>query len=179
MMAGKWLHFNGRRQINKKHAPPGIPVYSLHAHSVFDDLISFHDFRGQYILIVNTASDCGYTAQYAELEALQQQFKGRLSILAFPANNFGNQEKGNDADIAAFCESNYDVSFPVIKKSDVIGPHKNEVYQWLTDPVKNGWNNQEPSWNFCKYLISPSGNLLGFFESGVSPLSDDIAGRIR
>ncbi|MCU0388385.1 MAG: glutathione peroxidase [Chitinophagaceae bacterium] len=179
LMAGKWLKYNGKHAINKKNNAPSIPIYTLNAYTNQGELVSFHDFKGQYILLTNTASDCGYTAQYAELQQLQERFKGRLTVLAFPANDFGGQEPANDDEIAQFCGSNFGVTFPVMMKSDVKGLDKNEVYQWLTDPAKNGWNSKEPTWNFCKYLINPSGNLIGFFESGISPLDDDIAGRIH
>ena len=179
LMAGKWLKYNGKHIINKKNSPPAIPIYTLSAYTNQGELVSFHDFKGQYILLANTASDCGYTAQYAELQKLQDRHKGRLAVLAFPANDFGGQEPANDDDIAEFCGSNFGVKFPVMLKSDVKGPDKNEVFQWLTDPAKNGWNSKEPTWNFCKYLINPSGTLIGFFESGISPLDDDIAGRIH
>jgi glutathione peroxidase len=178
-MAGKWLKFNGEHAINKKNSGPGIPIYTLNATTNQGQIVSFHDFKGHYLLITNTASDCGYTAQYAELQQLQDRFNSRLKVLAFPANDFGGQEPANDDVIAEFCKNNFGVTFPVMMKSDVKGTDKNEVFQWLTDPAKNGWNNKEPSWNFCKYLINPSGNLIGFFESGISPLDEDIAGRIH
>jgi glutathione peroxidase len=179
MVAGKWLKYNGKHQINRKNTAPNIPVYTLYANTNMGESVCFHDFKGQYILIANTASDCGYTAQYAELQQLQDRFKGRLTVLGFPANDFGGQEPANDDEIAEFCESNFGVTFPVMMKSDIKGPGKNDVYQWLTDPAKNGWNSKEPTWNFCKYLINPTGTLIGFFESGISPLDDDIAGRIH
>lgn len=178
-IAGKWLRFNGEHLINKKNSAPSIPIYTLNAYTNQGELISFHDFKGQYLLLANTASDCGYSPQYAELQQLHDRFKGRLTVLAFPANDFGGQEPGNNDEIARFCGSNFGVTFPVMMKSQVKGPDQHEVYQWLTDPAKNGWNNREPNWNFCKYLINASGTLIGFFESGISPLDDDIAGRIH
>jgi glutathione peroxidase len=178
-MAGKWLKINGKNLINKKNTPPNIPIYTLHANTNQGELVSFHDFKGHYILISNTASHCGYTAQYSELQQLQDKFKGRLKVLAFPANDFGGQEPDADDAIANFCESNFGVKFPIMMKTEVKGRDKNEIFKWLTDQGKNGWNTKEPTWNFCKYLINPSGTLIGFFESGISPLDEEIAGRIR
>jgi glutathione peroxidase len=122
-------------------------------------------------LIVNTASDCGYTAQYAELQSLYTQFGDRLIILGFPCNQFKEQEKGNEQDIASFCQVNYGVTFPLFQKADVKkGINQHPVYQWLTDPAKNGWNKQEPVWNFSKYLIDEEGRLTHYMDPSVSPL---------
>ncbi len=178
-LGSKWLKYKGKHVINKKNSPPKTPIYTLHAKTNQGQSVSFQDFKGQYILICNTASQCGYTAQYRELQALQDRFSGRLQVLAFPANDFGEQEPEADDHIAAFCEINFGVKFPVMMKSDVVGRDKNEIFKWLSEPGRNGWNNKEPVWNFCKYLINPSGTLIGFFESGISPLNEEIAGRIH
>ncbi len=178
-MAGKWFKYNGKHLVNKKNVAPNIPIYTLYANTNQGEPVSFHDYKGQYLLICNTASHCGYTAQYKELQALQDRLKGRLQVLAFPANDFGGQEPESDDDIANFCEGNFGVKFPLMMKSEVVGQNKNDIFRWLTDPGQNGWNSKEPTWNFCKYLINPSGTLVGFFESGISPLDEEIAGRIR
>ncbi|HSK13758.1 MAG TPA: glutathione peroxidase [Phnomibacter sp.] len=153
-------------------------IYELSAVTNQGRLIDFASLRGRYLLIANTASHCGYTAQYAEMQQLQEKYPDLLTVLAFPANDFGGQEPGSDDDIANFCAVNFGVSFPVMMKTDVVGSTKNPVYKWLSDPAKNGWNSKEPTWNFCKYLIGPDGRLLGFFESAVSPLDPEISGRI-
>lgn len=143
--------------------------YSLKAILNNGEEISFQKYKGKKILIVNLASKCGYTPQYEELESLHQKNKD-IVILGFPANNFGAQEPGTDKEIAEFCKSNYCVTFPLFKKDDVKGNSKQAVYEWLTDKNKNGWNDQEPKWNFYKYLVDEQGNLLKVFSSSVSPM---------
>lgn len=149
--------------------------YDLKATANDGSLIDFANFKNKKVLIVNTASDCGYTPQYKDLEKLHLQKKDTLILLAFPANNFMAQEKGSDEAIANFCETNFAITFPLMRKTSVL---KNEaqsnVYQWLTEKEKNGWNTKEPSWNFCKYLIDKEGNLTHFFEASVSPMSKEI-----
>ena len=120
---------------------------------------------------MNLASQCGYTPQYEELEQLYQSNKNDLIILGFPSNDFGGQEPGTDTEIAQFCKINFGVTFPIFPKNFVSGPKKQPVYQWLTDPKKNGWNDKEPTWNFFKYMIDENGNLDTIFSSSVSPLS--------
>jgi Glutathione peroxidase len=152
--------------LNKKSI---MNFYSLNAVSNSGEEINFEKYKGKKILIVNLASQCGYTPQYEELEQLHQQNKN-IIVLGFPSNNFGGQEPGSDEEIAEFCKINYGVTFQLFKKADVKGIDKQPVYQWLSDANKNGWNNEEPKWNFYKYLIDENGNLSGVFSSSVSPL---------
>lgn len=141
---------------------------------------SFEQLKGHYVLIVNTASNCGYTGQYEELEKLYSTYKDKLAILAFPANDFKNQEEGDDAAIAAFCKLHYNIGFPLMKKSTVVkSADQNPVFAWLSDAALNGWNQQEPTWNFSKYLVDPDGKLMGYFDPAVSPLSSDITKNFR
>jgi glutathione peroxidase len=129
--------------------------------------------KGKKVLIVNTASNCGYTAQYGELQQLQERHKD-LVVIAFPSNDFKEQEKGTDSEIAAFC-SVYNVGFPLASKSSVLKkPQQNPVYQWLTDKEKNGWNTKQPSWNFSKYLVNEDGVLTHYFDPSISPLSAEV-----
>jgi glutathione peroxidase len=135
----------------------------------------FAQLKNKKVLIVNTASDCGFTAQYDDLEKLFELKKDTLEILAFPANDFQKQENRDDHSIAEFCKNNYGITFPLMRKSKVvIHSTQNEVYDWLTDKDKNGWNTNEPSWNFCKYLINEKGNLTHFFEAAEPPLGKNI-----
>jgi glutathione peroxidase len=128
--------------------------------------------KGKKVLIVNTASDCGFTGQYDELEKLHQQYKDKLIILGFPANDFKEQEKGDDAGIAEFCKVNFGVTFQLMQKSHVVkSAEQNPVFAWLSHKEKNGWCEQQPVWNFSKYLINEEGVLVGFYAQTVSPLS--------
>lgn len=136
--------------------------------------IPMSTYKGKKVLIVNTASECGYTPQYAELEELCKQQKDKLVLLGFPANNFGGQEPGDNHEIAAFCQKNFGVTFQLFEKSDVIGKNQNPLYSWLTHAEQNGWNDTPPNWNFCKYLINENGELVKFYSSSVSPLSEEI-----
>ena len=136
--------------------------------------------KGKKILIVNTASDCGYTAQYAELQCLFDNFEEELLVIAVPANDFGKQEKGSDAEILEFCQVNYGVTFPVTKKSVVVkGDQQHAIYKWLTDAALNGWNNHAPDWNFSKYLINEDGILTHYFGASISPLEDIVLDAIK
>lgn len=145
-----------------------VNFYSLKAITNPGKEISFQEYAGRKVLIVNLASECGYTPQYAGLEQLNCENKN-VVILGFPSNDFGGQEPGSDDDIANFCKVNYGVTFQLFKKDSVSGIHKQPVYQWLSDANKNGWNSKEPQWNFYKYLIDESGNLSKIFSSSVSP----------
>jgi glutathione peroxidase len=139
-------------------------------------VLNFDEFKNKKVLIVNTASDCGFTNQYEGLQELYEKYKDKLQIIGFPANDFGEQEKGSDETIEQFCKVNYGVTFPLAKKTIVKrkeGQH--EVFQWLTDESKNGWNYVAPTWNFCKYLINENGDLTHFFEAAVEPMGKEIA----
>jgi glutathione peroxidase len=155
------------------NAPASIYDYSFEA--IDGSTISLKNFTGKKLVIVNTASDCGYTAQYEELQKLYAQEKDKIAIIGFPANDFKQQEKGSNKDIEAFCKKNYGVAFPLASKSVVVkGSMQHPVFQWLSNPDKNGWNQQDPVWNFSKYIIDEHGNLIGYFDPGVSPLSKDF-----
>lgn len=149
-------------------------IYDLSMTSIDGTEINFSKYKGKRILIVNTASECGYTPQYKELQKLHEQYGDKLVVLGFPANNFGAQEPGSDKDIATFCEKNFGVTFQLFKKSDVVGNNRNIVFKWLTDKAQNGWNTEEPQWNFSKYLVSEKGELLKVLSSSVSPLDEQI-----
>ena len=144
-------------------------IYDYKVESLDGQEINFADFKGKKILVVNTASECGFTPQYADLEKLSKEYEKNLVIVGFPANNFGGQEPGSNTEIGAFCEKNFGVTFPLFKKDDVKGENKQPVYQWLSDKNKNGWNEIEPKWNFFKYLIDETGILLKVASSSVSP----------
>jgi glutathione peroxidase len=137
--------------------------------------VKLDQWKGKKLLLVNTASNCGYTGQYAELQKLYDSFKERLQIIAFPANDFKEQEKGSDEAIARFCSVNYGVQFTLAKKTSVVdGVQQNKVFQWLTNKEQNGWNDEQPPWNFTKYLVNEQGLLTNLFDPAISPLSTEV-----
>ncbi|MDX2306249.1 MAG: glutathione peroxidase [Microscillaceae bacterium] len=136
--------------------------------------IDFARYKGKKVLLVNVASKCGFTPQYEQLQALHEQHGDQVVILGFPANNFGGQEPGTHEEIATFCKKNYGVSFQLFEKISVKGNDQHPLYQWLSQKDQNGWNDQAPTWNFCKYLISENGELLKFYGSAVDPMGDEM-----
>ena len=142
----------------------------LHIDFSNGEILKLKELKGKKVLLVNTASDCGYTGQFEELQQVQNLYKDSLIIVGFPANDFLEQEKGADSNILNFCQVNYGVTFPIDKKSVVIkNANQNLIFEWLSNPAKNGWNDQEPVWNFSKYLLSETGELLGYFGPAISP----------
>ncbi len=170
---------NSTRLVHEKKQPP-VSFYSLKTLMNSGDTLDFTTLKGKKIMLVNTASDCGYTNQYEELQKLYEENKNSLLIIGFPANDFKEQEKGNDEEIAQFCKLNYGVTFPLAKKSIVIKEKdQNSVYRWLTDSMQNGWNNRQPSWNFCKYIVDEQGRLTHYFGASVSPLDEKLVEIIK
>jgi glutathione peroxidase len=141
--------------------------------------IDLKQYKGKKVLIVNTASQCGYTPQYKELQSLYEKYGDKLVILGFPANNFGSQEPGSNEEIEKFCKENHDVTFPVFEKISVLGDDMHPVYKWLTSKDLNGWNDQQPKWNFNKYLIDEGGNLLKYYSSAVKPMDKEIVDMLK
>ncbi len=144
-------------------------IYEYKVEALDGSTIDFSDFKGKKILIVNTASKCGYTYQYEGLEALYKKYKGKLVIVGFPSNNFGFQEPGSNEDIAAFCQKNYGVTFPMAAKIDVKGKDMAPIYHWLTKKEYNNYDNSSVKWNFQKYLVDEEGKLVGIYSSKVKP----------
>ncbi len=175
-------HSNGKKQSleNKNGATPSMSFYDLTMTAIDGTPFNFSNVKGKKILIVNTASDCGYTGQYEALEQLQQKYKDQLVVIGFPANDFKGQEKSDNQNIAAFCKKNYGVSFPLMEKSIVIkNNQQNLVHKWLSDPSLNGWCSQEPAWNFCKYLINEQGVLVNYFPMTIDPLDPLVIAAIE
>lgn len=154
-------------------------IYDFKVKGLDGETIDFAKFKGKKILIVNTASKCGYTPQYKDLEALSQQFKDKLVIVGFPANNFLFQEPGENSEIKSFCQKNYGVSFPMTEKVSVKGKKMHPVYVWLTQKKYNHFSDNSVKWNFQKYLIDEKGQLVQVFAPGVEPLSDEIITAIK
>jgi len=147
---------------------PMNTIYDFKMNSLEGESINFSKYKGKTLLIVNVASKCGFTPQYADLQQLQEQYGEKVTVLGFPANNFGAQEPGTSLQIAEFCEKNYGVKFQMFEKISVKGDDQHPLYQFLKE--KTG---QEPSWNFCKYLVKPDGTVK-FYPSKVKPLDKEI-----
>ena len=136
--------------------------------------IDFANFKGKKILVVNTASECGYTPQYADLERLHKTYGNKIVVVGFPANNFGGQEPGTNAEIKEFCKKNYGVSFVLAEKVSVQGKDIHPLFTWLTKKSANGMMDAEIKWNFTKFLLDEKGKLIKVFPSGVNPMSEEI-----
>lgn len=155
-------------------------IYSFKTKTLDGKNFDLASLKGKKILIVNTASKCGYTPQYKELEELYKKYGGdKFTIIGFPANNFGNQEPGTDTEIQTFCERNYGVTFPMMSKISVKGSDIDPIYQWLTKKELNGQLDSEVKWNFQKYLIDENGKLVDVEDSKITPLSDVIVNWIN
>ena len=180
MLKGKIMSNSGNVQLNSANTIPVQSFYDLHAIKNNGDTLHFSELKGKKVLIVNTASDCGYAGQYEELEKLHKEFGNKLIILGFPANDFKGQEKKSDIDIAAFCKVNYGVTFQLMKKSSVIrSAQQNPVFNWLSNPAANGWSTYEPIWNFNKYIIDENGVLKAFYTQDVSPLNNSVVNQLK
>jgi len=179
-----WMWFakltgKNAKELSSSVQPP-VSFYTLKATLNDSSELNFATLKGKKILLVNTASNCGYTDQYDDLQKLSQEYKDKLVVIGFPANDFKEQEKGTDEEIVQFCKANYGITFPLIKKSTVIkSPDQNIVFQWLTDSSKNGWNNNPPSWNFTKYLVNEEGILTNYFGPSISPAGKDVIEAIK
>ena len=152
----------------------GDSIYDFTLNDINGEPVDFLEYKGKILLIVNTASECGFTPQYAGLQKLHEQYGKNIIVLGFPSNDFGGQEPGSNLEIKAFCTENYGVTFLMFEKIKVKGDDKHELYKWLSSKELNGWNDTEPSWNFCKYLINENGELLKFFGSAIEPLSEEL-----
>ncbi len=154
-------------------------IYDFKVKALSGGELDFNSYKGKKILIVNTASRCGYTHQYKGLQSLQEMFKDKLVIVGFPSNDFLLQEPGSNEEIAHFCEVNYGVSFPMAAKIKVKGKKMHPLYIWLTNKNYNNLTDSKVKWNFQKYLINEQGNLINIFEPGTEPLSDEILQAIK
>ena len=177
---GKWFGKGSGVYENEQHTLPMNSFYTLSAKANDDLAIEFSQYKGKKVLLVNTASDCGFTPQLAELQKLQNQYKDKLVVIGFPSNDYKDQEMGSDEEIATFCTLNFNVHFALIQKSHVLkGEQQNPVFQWLTDNSKNGWNHTPPAWNFTKYLVDENGVLTHYFDTRISPMDEKVIAAIE
>jgi glutathione peroxidase len=153
----------------------GTSLYDFKVAGLDGKEIDFSAFKGKKVLVVNTASECGYTPQYADLQKLYDKYKDKLVIVGFPANNFGGQEPGSNEKIGEFCKKNYGVTFPMAAKVSVTGDDISPLFRYLTDEAKKiGTPDPVIKWNFTKFLIDEKGNLVKVFPSKVTPMSEEI-----
>ena len=153
-------------------------VYDFKLQDIKGNAFELSQFKGKKLLLVNTASACGLTPQYKQLEELHKNFKDKLAIVGLPCNDFGAQEPGIENDILHFCETNYQVTFPLTQKVKVLGKEQHPLYSFLTHKLQNGHSDSEVKWNFQKYLIDENGNLMQVFSPMVEPLSEEILSAI-
>ncbi len=154
-------------------------IYEFKVPGLTGGTVDFSKYKGKKILIVNTASQCGNTPQYAALEAMSKKYKDKLVIVGFPANNFGAQEPGSNLEISEFCQKNYSVTFPMAAKISVKGDDMAPIYHWLTEKAHNNFQDSEVKWNFQKYLIDEKGNLIAVFSPKAQPMSPEIVAAIE
>ena len=153
-------------------------IYQFEVPSLSGGTIDFSRFKGKKILVVNTASKCGFTPQYAGLEELYKTYSDKLVIVGFPANNFGGQEPGPNSEIREFCTQNYGVTFPMAAKVSVKGDDIAPIFKWLTHKSENGVMDVDIKWNFTKFLLNENGQLIDAFGSKVTPMSDEITSKL-
>jgi glutathione peroxidase len=184
----KWIYpllikLSGKKAIHLKNTAGQKPLqsfYNLETTLINGSVLSLEKYKGKKILIVNTASDCGYTPQYNELQKLYDQYKNHLEIIAFPSNDFKEQEKGSNDEIENFCKKNYGVDFLIAGKATVLKTSdQHPVFKWLSNKEINGWNDKAPVWNFSKFLINEQGVLMAYWGPAVTPLSKEVIKEIE
>lgn len=143
--------------------------YDFKVNDLSGKQVDLKEYQGKTVVLINVASKCGFTPQYADWQKFHEKYGDKIAVLGFPANNFMSQEPGSSEEIAEFCQKNYGVTFRMFEKIEVAGKEKAPLYNWLSNKDLNGWNDQEPSWNFCKYLVNKDGKLTHFFESKITP----------
>lgn len=157
----------------------GSNVYDIPLKTLAGESIKLSKFKGKKILIVNTASKCGFTGQYEGLQNLYEKYSDKLEVIGMPCNQFMMQEPGDNSKIATFCKKNYGVTFTMLEKANVKGNSQHPLYKWLTTKAENGVLDAKVSWNFNKFLLDESGNLVAHFDSGTKPMSDEIVNKIK
>ena len=165
--------------ISKTATPAAKSIHDFKVEDLEGGEINFADFKGKKILIVNTASKCGFTPQYEDLQKLYDEYEDQLVIVGFPANNFGSQEPGTNEEIGAFCQKNYGVTFPMAAKVSVKGDDIAPIFKYLTEKDLNGVKNTTILWNFTKFLLDENGHLIDSYISTTKPTSDAITKHLK
>jgi len=181
-----WEHFventteNGTQETSKTNNMEQGSIYTFKVKDLSGNEFDFASLKGKKILIVNTASECGLTPQYEQLQAIYEKYQDKnFVIVGFPANNFGAQEPGSNEQIKTFCKQNYGVTFPMMSKISVKGSDMHEIYKFLTQKAKNGLEDSEVEWNFQKYLIDENGHLVDVISPRVLPNDSSITNWIE
>jgi glutathione peroxidase len=175
-LLGRVLHALTRRR-RAAAVPSGRTGFDFEFQSIDATPINLSDWRGRALLVVNTASQCGFTGQYAGLQHLHATYQDRgLTVIGVPSNDFGGQEPDSEADIKAFCRSHFQVSFPMTAKTHVIGAHAHPFYRWAADELGAA---ARPRWNFHKYLVAPDGQLADWFSTVTGPASSRVVSAIE
>ncbi|WP_404824763.1 glutathione peroxidase [Oceanihabitans sediminis] len=159
---------------SKAQTAPQSSIYDIEINSLEGKAIDLSEYKGKKLIIVNVASECGFTGQYEDLQKLYDQYQDKLIVIGVPSNQFGGQEPGTALEIQSFCQKNYGVTFLMTEKVDVKGPEQHPLYKWLTSKELNGSSSSSVKWNFQKYLISEDGQLIDYFYSITKPMSKKI-----
>jgi glutathione peroxidase len=170
-----FINRNKTHQIMQETAS----IYNISINSLTGEPIDLNAFKGKKILIVNTASECGFTGQYEGLQELYDTYKDKLVVIGVPCNQFGGQEPGTANDIQTFCKQNYGVTFVMTEKVDVKGENQHPLYAWLTQKELNGVSSSTVKWNFQKYLIDENGHFVDFYYSITKPMSSKITDQLK
>ncbi|WP_417859154.1 glutathione peroxidase [Xanthomarina gelatinilytica] len=171
------IFFNNLK--TNKSMQASASLYDISINSLTGEPIDLSSFKGKKILIVNTASECGFTGQYEGLQELYNTYKDKLVVIGVPCNQFGGQEPGTATEIQSFCKQNYGVTFLMTEKVDVKGENQHPLYKWLTNKELNGVSSSSVKWNFQKYLIDEKGNLIDYYYSITSPTSTKITKHLK
>lgn len=166
--------FSSHKNLQHNTGKKNQSIYDFKLKTLSGEEITLAKYKGKKMLLINVASECGFTPQYKNLQALHEQYGDKVVLIGFPANNFGGQEPGSSTEIKEFCTKNYGVTFQLMEKISVKGSDMHPLYKWLSSKEENGTCNDAPNWNFCKYLIDENGKIVKFFPSKVDPMSKDI-----
>jgi glutathione peroxidase len=165
------------KPTNSRHS--GKSFFELQAKTISGEKFDFAQLKGKKTMIVNTASNCGFTQQFTLLEDFYRIYGDKINILGFPCGDFFGQELSENSQIAQFCDREFKISFPLFEKMSLKKSAINPVFEWLTNKDQNGWNTQKPDWNFCKYLIDEEGELMLFANSRITPTHPEIITRFE
>lgn len=170
--------FADKSEIASKPADAAVAKQTLYDFKVKslvgNKTVDLSKYKGKKVVILNVASKCGYTKQYADWEKFNKEHGDKVVVLGFPANNFNGQEPGTNEEIATFCSATYGVTFPMFEKVSVLGDDQAPIYKWLSTKELNGWNDKVPTWNFCKYVVNEKGELTNFFASKILPTDPEF-----